>query len=326
MEKRLRAQLLCSAALFAERSKRPKPARRPTPTVPSAAFLPMSPCAVHLRCLSASTFLRHSPTCKPFIPPPSLTAAFALATTACAPHLLSAIPSDGSQPLEASTASPALTTSPALLPSPSSAAAPAMNAVDALNAFKQRLQCSICYFVCCSPVILPCSHFFCRACLSQLIAQEKATHAAAASAFTQPRRKVGEFACPVCRADTSQRQLMGDDTLAEVIELFGQLRQAIEEEEGWQLSQEVPLTTHTIPPPNNSPKHKPHHPLTTPMPRRKVSFPSHTTPLPPTPYPLSHPLYCSFPHPLPSLSSPSVCPAHSLTYPSSHHPTSPTPR
>ena len=159
--------------------------------------------------------------------------------------------------------------------------------VDALNAFRKRLQCSICMSLCIAPTLLPCSHFFCRRCVSALVAAANAEHAASASAFVQPRRRVGEFDCPECRTRTTQRQTLPDETLAEVTALFTELRAAIEDEEGLQLSQDVPLTTHRIPAPNNSPPRAPHA-VTSSHARRKVRR-AHTI------HPARPSYRCSFP-------------------------------
>ena len=133
-----------------------------------------------------------------------------------------------------------------------------MASLDAIAAFGKRLQCPICLTVCTSPVTLPCSHFFCRHCIIRHKDEYNAAHHASTLQFKQPKRKAGEFDCPVCRLPCNHRQTNKDDTLDSVTVLFRQLRQLVEDESGMQLSQDVPLNTHSIPPPNNSPPRQTH--------------------------------------------------------------------
>ena len=129
----------------------------------------------------------------------------------------------------------------------------ALASTAAIAAFGKRLQCPICLNVCASPVTLPCSHFFCRDCINRHKEANNAAHHASTLQFRQPKRKAGEFDCPVCRLPCNHRQTTKDDTLEAVTSLFRQLRQLVEDESGMLLSQDVPLHTHSIPPPNNSP-------------------------------------------------------------------------
>ena len=133
-----------------------------------------------------------------------------------------------------------------------------MDSMAAIAAFGQRLHCPICLTVCTSPVTLPCSHFFCRECIVRHKDEHNAAHHASTLQFRQPKRKAGEFDCPVCRLPCNHRQTSKDGTLDTLTVLFRQLRQLVEDESGMQLSQDVPLHTHSIPPPNNSPPRQPH--------------------------------------------------------------------
>ena len=128
-----------------------------------------------------------------------------------------------------------------------------MSTLSAISSFGERLKCPICLTVCTAPVTLPCSHFFCRGCIIRHKDEHNAAHHASTLQFKQPKRKAGEFDCPVCRLPCNHRQTAKDDTLDALTDLFRQLRQMVEDESGMQLSQDVPLHTHSIPPPNNSP-------------------------------------------------------------------------
>ena len=148
-----------------------------------------------------------------------------------------------------------------------------MGSMAAIAEFGKRLQCPICLNVCTSPVTLPCSHFFCRQCITSHKDANNAAHHASTLQFKQPKRKAGEFDCPVCRLPCNHRQTSKDDTLETVTTLFRQLRQLVEDESGMQLSQDVPLHTHSIPPPNNSPPRQIHAATTGAATRRRVSIP-----------------------------------------------------
>ena len=146
-----------------------------------------------------------------------------------------------------------------------------MASMAAIASFGQRLQCPICLTVCTSPVTLPCSHFFCRACIIRHKDEHNAAHHASTLQFKQLKRKAGEFDCPVCRLPCNHRQTSKDDTLDSVTSLFRQLRQLVEDESGMQLSQDVPLHTHSIPPANNSPPRRAHVAATSSGTRKRVS-------------------------------------------------------
>ena len=75
---------------------------------------------------------------------------------------------------------------------------------DCLKEWKEESTCPVCLSVLVDPYALPCNHYFCHGCIGQV-----------------HQHMNGQ--CPTCRRKFSKRNIIKDDTVADVTSLFRKL-------------------------------------------------------------------------------------------------------